>query len=358
MSLKRRRLALGLALVASLGTLGGAAYVWALRTLAIPWRTVATGSPVKSLAFSPSGELVAAMGEDATVRVFAASDGHPVMSFAAGREKGVSLAFLPDGEKLVTTAESSLKLWAWREGKCLRTFPEHPSEMHALAVSRDGQWIAATSSDDRVRVWTSEGYLILVSERSEFGRSAFFDSSFSVRLRCLAFSRDSEQVVVGHHEGVSAIKVENLARVEPFREHEQEAELGPLEARAGTGVLALATSPSSDLVVEGGLRRAFTWSEARGKQLDLEGADQIGLCSVAYTSDGDSIVGADPFGRVRVWESATGKLVAQSRPLSPLDPHELETRVPWPTVVAVSPKGERIASGDGEGTLKLWWMPR
>lgn len=355
---RRRRLALGFAGLAALVALLGTVYVHALRTLALPWRTVSLGSPVRALAFSPSGDVLAVMGEDATVRVLDPGDGREIARFPAGRENGVSLAFLPDGERLVTSAESSVKLWRWREGKCLRTFPEHTHEMGVVAVSPDGTWIAATGSDTRVRFWTSEGMLMFVSEPNRLTFETAVSSWGFERddaISCLAISRDGTTVLGGHVCGVVLVQTGSSPGM---RSTNQEDLLGPSKERGGIGIVALAASPTSDRFVEGGLRRAFVWSAARGKELDLEDAGSIGLWSVAYSSDGEQIVGADPFGRVRVWESTTGKLVAQSRRgVEPKNPRELAHSVPWPTVVAVSPRGDRLASGDWEGTLRLWWVP-
>jgi len=326
----RRRwkaVALGVAVVAVLGVAGVAGYVHALRTLALPWRTVATGSAVKSLAFSPSGDVLAVMGQDAVVRVFDASDGRLVRSFVAAREKGVSLAFLPDGERLVCSAESSVKLWSWREGKCLRTFPEHPHEIGVVAVSPDGSRVAATASDGKVRLWSSDGFLIRVSRELDALH----------RLCAIAFRKDDQRLLVGYSTGVVALD----EKLEP-REHWGD----PSWEESFDLPLALAPSPTTSEVVVASLGGVRLLSGALEPQAPIESARDPGVgSSVAWSADGESIVGTDHSGRVHVWST---------RPGTPGGPRSHAIA----SIVAVSPRGDRIASGDGEGSLKLWWMPR
>ncbi|MCP4743472.1 MAG: hypothetical protein GY871_14800, partial [Actinomycetales bacterium] len=65
--------------------------------------------------------------------------------------------------------------------------------------------------------------------------------------------------------------------------------------------------------------------------------------SVAWSPDGERIASGSGASTLRIWDAATGEN------LSTLREHD-----GWVSSVAWSPDGKRIASGSYDGTLRIW----
>jgi WD40 repeat protein len=65
--------------------------------------------------------------------------------------------------------------------------------------------------------------------------------------------------------------------------------------------------------------------------------------SVAYSPDGRYVATGSDDGTVKVWESSSGRRVA-----------DCTGHTNWVTSVAYSPDGRYMASGSRDGTLKVW----
>jgi WD40 repeat protein/tRNA A-37 threonylcarbamoyl transferase component Bud32/DNA-directed RNA polymerase subunit RPC12/RpoP len=110
---------------------------------------------------------------------------------------------------------------------------------------------------------------------------------------------------------------------------------GPATEKPGPGTV-VAFSPDSNRVVHG----RWVWDVATGQEvLTLDEKS----CAIAFSPDGQRLVGLGKDNTVQVWDAATGKelltLRGHTRPVS---------------TVAFSPDGRRLASASEDGSVKLW----
>ncbi|MGE3807939.1 MAG: WD40 repeat domain-containing protein, partial [Gemmataceae bacterium] len=81
---------------------------------------IKTRSPVRALAYSPDGKLLAA-GSDRDVSLFDAATGKQILSFQHGNGASQSVQFSPDGSQLtVTTATGAQLLLEARTGRLIK----------------------------------------------------------------------------------------------------------------------------------------------------------------------------------------------------------------------------------------------
>ena len=120
--------------------------------------------PMRSVAFSPQGERIAAAGDDMTIRIWDIRGGPPVVSDDSRRHKKKvnSVAFSPDGRFVVSGSDDrSIKMWNSYTGELVADFKPDPVDptmgrVYTVAFSSDGRLVASGGDDKYVRLWNPE----------------------------------------------------------------------------------------------------------------------------------------------------------------------------------------------------------
>jgi WD40 repeat protein/serine/threonine protein kinase/tetratricopeptide (TPR) repeat protein len=207
-------------------------------------KTVAAGA--HGVAFSPNGELLAVGGGDGVLRVWEVGSGRGRLTIHPGDLPAPSLAFTPDGRRLVSAPSNSawagggrakvwdlatgqealpldtpavfsstlavspdgrylaaadvpavIKLWDLNSGRIVRTLTGHQGYVQGLAFSPDGLFLASSSDDSTVRVWVADT-----------GKEALVYRGHAQSVRSVAFSPDGTRLVSGGIDGT--VKVWDL----------------------------------------------------------------------------------------------------------------------------------------------------
>jgi WD40 repeat protein/serine/threonine protein kinase len=292
--------------------------------------------PVKSVAYSPDGKLIASGGGDSTVRIYdaqtmkeqsALAAVNPVAGLAFARktkrlfigcsypsifrwdfEKGTELRKLKNeiatnGIRAVAISlegryglcgtgdpKSLLTLWDLETGKRVCVFDGHTGTVTSVALSADGRRALSGSADKSVRVWDVERGKELQRLDGHTGEVSAVVFS-PIRGHALSAGRDGT---------IRLWDVEN-----------QKASRVIIHGNALAGI---AVSPDGRLVAGASWdRTVIVWSLESGKQLQrLEG--HVGeVWSVAFSPDGRRICSGGEDGTVRLWDVTSGKEV---RPLA------------------------------------------
>jgi len=133
---------------------------------------------VLALAFSPDGQVLAGGHGQGDVRLWQVPSLKPVSSFRGASHRFFKdygrgeedlgpaacrwLGFSPDGQCLLSQGnDNALRLWNL-DGSLRRrvTIPHRHPQDPAMALSRDGRWIAAGSTPAALSVWNASGELV------------------------------------------------------------------------------------------------------------------------------------------------------------------------------------------------------
>jgi WD40 repeat protein len=150
--------------------------LWRTNTGALIQTLTGHSEAVVAVAFSSDGRWLASGGDDKKIRMWHAGDGSLARTLAGESECVYSLAFSPDSrwlgsgsrersalgevrEKIFGRGKGAengrtIRLWRARNGTLAGVLAEHAGDVHGLAFSRDGKWMASSSDDKTVKLWS------------------------------------------------------------------------------------------------------------------------------------------------------------------------------------------------------------
>ena len=280
-------------------------------------------SAVRSVAVSPSHDLLVSAGDDRTLRLWTIQASTPRHVISGGMTPTWPAVFTPDGTRVAapSLAQPGIHLWSAADATLSRTLGNH-DRVRSVAFSPDGT-LLATGGDDRVaNVW----------DASSGARKQTLKAGRMVPAWPLCFSPDGQRLAVANlgSNSVSIWDTESLGKT------------GRTDLKSGA-VTAVTFDPSGKLVISGGADGRVeldTVDEASVRDLK----PHVGaIHSIACSPDGKIFATAGADGVVKVLALETGEEL-----------QSLAGHVGDVFALAFSPDNQRIVSAGADGTIRIW----
>jgi WD40 repeat protein/serine/threonine protein kinase len=250
-----------------------------------------------------------------------------------------SVAFAPTGPLIAAaSADSTVKLWDTRTQKVVQTLRGHTSYVFSVAFSPDGRHVASASGDRTVRLWD------LATGTDRFQLPGHSGDLAGISYAVAFSPGDGRHFVAGGEDGYATIW--NTADGRPVVRLAEKHENTAVCIAYSTDGALLATGSW------GGVVRL--WDARTGALLRRVAAHSHRLGAVAFSPDSRSLATASFDRTVKVWD--TTSLTVRSWEASSLPLlHTLQGHTGLVSGLAFSRDGQRIFSGGGEDkTIKVW----
>lgn len=292
---------------------------------------------VLALAFSPTGEWLAAGTGDKMVRLWDVSKSEVLRTMAGHTGEITTLTVSPNGRILASgSADKTIKLWEASSGNEIRTLSGHTARVTSLAFSPDGRSLASASEDETIHLWeTSSGHQLQVFKGH---RGRVNSVAFSPDGRLLASAGDDRTARLWDPQAGNLVRaLDHLSRVTSVA-------FDPDGEVLATGTAA---QLGFRLARKGEIR---FWSVESGAVSLTFGPFAGSVRCLAFRPDGKVLASASDLSgpsvnsEMALWDVHTRELLSRWEPERD---HQLYT-------IAFSPEGRWLASGGHSGRIRLW----
>jgi WD40 repeat protein len=213
------------------------------------------GVAVRSAAFSPDGRRAVTANQDGTARIWDVESGKEIGPPLTHDGPVQAATFSPDGTFVVTAGPDAVaRVWDLSTRRVVRDLRGHLRVVKGVAYSADGRLIATASEDGTSRIWSADTGQEIVSLRGS--AKAAGNSSPSVSIESVAFSRDGRRVVTARSDGAARVwEVANEDGVQRLDGHTSAVRSASFSAD-GERVVTASTRTARR---RSGARKAVTW---------------------------------------------------------------------------------------------------
>lgn len=243
------------------------------------------GDEMITTCFSLDGSYIASASFlDGIISIYDAYTGKTVHSFNGDSFINNICLHPTDKRTLATSADSIIKIWNMEDGSLLHTLSGHHRNIHYIAFSQNGKYMASASSDKTIMLWDAHTYKLLRILAGHMDE-----------INHLAFSNDCNYIASASND--KTIKVWN-------------AKTGKCEmilSGHNDGVKVVSFSPNNKLLASASDGNTIKiWDVESQQPIQSFKSHKGKMMYVSFLSDNLMISASQEDGLIRVWDVTSG----------------------------------------------------
>ncbi|WP_431659214.1 WD40 repeat domain-containing protein [Pantanalinema rosaneae] len=290
---------------------------------------------VKSVAFSPDGQMLASGSFDHTLKLWDLQTGGCLNTLRGHSSTVTMVAFSSSGQLVSSSYDQTLKLWNITTGQCMRTLQGHGNRIWAVAFDPTGEWLASGGDDHAAKLWqvstgqctkTIKGHrnaVMAIALNADRHYLASGHEDQTIRIWDLSTEKCC-QTLYGHTN-----RVWSVAFAPPFKS-------SAVEAQNPDSAATILASGSGDRTIK-------LWNWRTGQCLKTLYGHSSWVWSVAFSPNGAWLASSSYDRTIKLWDVDAGKCV-----------QTLEGHTAPAVSVTFSPDGRWLGSSSFDTTIKLW----
>lgn len=283
-------------------------------------------SSLTTLAYHPSGNLLASGSKDRIIKIWNLQTGEPVRVLTGHTDTIWSLAFSPNGQRLVSASEDkTLRIWDVPHGNHIMTLTGHEDLLTCVSFSPNGRQLASSSWDRTVRLWDADS-----------GESQALLRGHTDAVTSVAFNSDGTQLASSEYaEGTIRLWNAKTGKLQ-----------ATLKGHRG-GVNHLAYHPTQPWLVSAGVDQTLRlWNLNNQQCLTVLRGHKKTVQGFSLSSDGSRVISYSPDLSVKLWDLNTQQHIL-SLPGFHCSPYARNLTV-------FSPNGRHVTTVENYRTILLW----
>jgi WD40 repeat protein len=288
------------------------------------------------LAFKPNDENLLAFGQkNYKVEIRNIKNWDLIRDFAGHNSRVSCITFSRDGQTLISgSVDGEIRVWDVAEGECKKYWQGHSVKIWSISLNRDEKTLASCGEDRSVRIWdisTGNCINILQGYANKIWSIAF---GFSEKYGSIIVSGSDDKIV----------RIWNTNKSEVYQSFTGNTDR----------IWSVAYSPRCQVsagefkyfIASGGDdSKVRIWDTETSNLSEFSGHTER-VNSVAFSSDGKTLVSASLDGTIGTWSVGTG----QWKPVNILK----KAHQGWIVTISFSPDGKIFASGGEDKIIHLW----
>jgi WD40 repeat protein/serine/threonine protein kinase len=284
-------------------------------------------APIVSVAFNPSGLVLATASRDNTIQLW---DMNTLKATTTLQDNVLAVAFSPNGPYMASADwDKSVKLWDPASGQVLATLSGHTDQVLAVAFSPDGRLLASAGRDRTIRIWNNGGDKIL---RILTGNTA--------DVNAIAWSPDGRTIASGGADNIVKLwNADTGTVVSSMSGHTR-----PVNSVAFSPDGRILASGSDDMTIN-------LWNVAEGKLTRTLRGHTDAVRAIAYTPDGHTLASGSADTTIKLWD-VWDVSSSSTEAFKTLEGHSAPV-----LSLAFNQNGTNLASGSADNTVRIWFGP-